>query len=111
MSKASHTLGDVLARLHATIETRKGADPDASYTALLLAGGVRKCAQKFGEEAIETVLAAVGGDKAHLTAEAADALYHLMVTLAAAGVSPDDVAAELARRESQSGHAEKAGRK
>ncbi|MEO1241520.1 MAG: phosphoribosyl-ATP diphosphatase [Pseudomonadota bacterium] len=104
-------LGDVLASLFRTIETRRGAAPDASYTASLLAGGRAKCAKKFGEEAVEAAIAGALEDNDALTAEAADALYHLMVLLASAGVSPDDVAAELAARQGVSGHVEKAARK
>lgn len=103
-------LGDVLARLYETIEARKGAAPDASYTASLLAAGVARCAKKFGEEAVEAAIAGAVGDKAALTDEAADVLYHLLVLMAAADVSPADVAAALAKREGVSGHDEKAGR-
>jgi phosphoribosyl-ATP pyrophosphohydrolase len=100
-----------LDRLFATIAARKAAgDPGASYTAKLLSEGVAKCAKKFGEEAVETALAAVSGDKAQLAAESADALYHLLVLWAAAGITPDDVYAALKARESQSGLAEKASR-
>ncbi len=99
-----------LDRLAATIAARQGADPDTSWTAKLLAGGPEACAKKFGEEAVEAVIEAIRGDRARLTAEAADVLYHLLVMLAACGVTLDDVAAELGRREGQSGLAEKAGR-
>ena len=99
-------------RLFATIAARKaGGDTGQSYTAKLLSQGVEKCAKKFGEEAVETVLAAVSGDKQHLAAESADALYHLLVLWAAAGITPEDVYAALKARESQSGLAEKASRK
>ena len=100
-----------LAALAATIAARKGADPDSSWTAKLLAKGPEKCAEKFGEEAIEAIIEAVKGDRASLTAEAADVLYHLLVMLAARDVTLDDVLAELARRQGQSGLAEKAARK
>ncbi len=100
-----------LDRLAATIAERRGADPDGSYTASLLAKGPEKCAEKFGEEAIEAVIEAVRGDRARLTAEAADVLYHMLVMLAARDVALDDVLAELARREGTSGHLEKAARK
>ena len=103
-------LGDVLSNLFETIERRKGASPDASYTASLLAAGAERCAKKFGEEAVEAALAGALGDKTRLTEEAADVLYHLLVLLAASGVSPEDVAVALAAREGQSGHAEKASR-
>ena len=87
------------------------ADPEAkSYTRTLAAKGVDKCAEKFGEEAVETIIAAVRGEPAALTAEAADTIYHLTVLLAVAGLSWDDVMAELSRRTGQSGLAEKAGR-
>ncbi len=101
---------NALYRLAATIETRRGADPEASWTAKLLAKGPEKCAEKFGEEAVEAIIEAVKGDSARLTAEAADVLYHLLVMLAARGVTLADVEAELARREGTSGIAEKAAR-
>ena len=99
-----------LDRLAATVAARKGADPDTSWTAKLLAKGPEKCAEKFGEEAVEAIIEAVKGDRARLTAEAADVLYHLLVMLAARDVTLDDVLAELERREGLSGLAEKAGR-
>ncbi len=98
-------------RLFAAIEARKGADPEQSYTAKLLSQGREKCAKKFGEEAIETCIAAVGQDRAALAAESADVLYHLLVVWAASGLKPDDVYGVLAAREGQSGLAEKAARK
>lgn len=96
--------------LFATIEARRGADPDSSWTAKLLAKGPEKCAEKFGEEAVEAIIEAVKGDRSALTAEAADVLYHLLVMLAAREVPLSDVLAELARRRGQSGIAEKASR-
>ncbi|MCT8328072.1 phosphoribosyl-ATP diphosphatase [Albidovulum sediminis] len=99
-----------LDRLAATIAARKGADPETSWTAKLLAKGPEKCAEKFGEEAVEAIIEAVRGDRARLTAEAADVLYHLLVMLAAREVTLADVQAELARREGTSGLAEKAAR-
>lgn len=99
-----------LDRLAATIAARKGADPDTSWTAKLLARGPEKCAEKFGEEAVEAIIEAVKGDRAKLTAEAADVLYHLLVMLAARDVTLADVLAELDRREGTSGLVEKAGR-
>jgi phosphoribosyl-ATP pyrophosphohydrolase len=99
-----------LERLAATIATRKGADPDTSWTAKLLAKGPEKCAEKFGEEAVEAIIEAVRGDRDRLTAEAADVVYHLLVMLAARDVTLADVLAELERREGQSGLAEKAAR-
>ncbi len=103
-------LAQVLARLSAVIESRKGADPAASYTARLLADP-DLAAKKLGEEAVETVIAAVKGDPNALAAESADLLYHWLVTMAAAGVPLDEVAARLEAREGVSGHDEKASRK
>ena len=97
-------------RLAATIEARKTADPESSWTAKLLAKGPEKCAEKFGEEAVEAIIEAVKGDKAKLTAEAADVLYHLLVMLAARDVTLADVLAELEKRAGTSGIAEKAAR-
>ncbi|AUH63317.1 phosphoribosyl-ATP diphosphatase [Paracoccus zhejiangensis] len=99
-----------LDRLAATIDARKGGDPDTSWTAKLLAKGPEKCAEKFGEESIEAIIEAVKGDRARLTSEAADVLYHLLVMLAARDLTLADVEAELARREGKSGIEEKAGR-
>ena len=99
-----------LERLAATIEARKGADPKESWTAKLLSQGAAKCAEKFGEEAVEAIIAAAKGDRGNLRDEAADVLYHLLVLLAAADVPLDDVLAELDRREGTSGIAEKAAR-
>ncbi|MDZ4086483.1 MAG: phosphoribosyl-ATP diphosphatase [Tabrizicola sp.] len=99
-----------LEKLAATIASRKGADPEASWTAKLLAKGPEKCAEKFGEEAVEAIIEAVKGDRARLTSEAADVLYHLLVMLAARDVTLTEVLAELDRREGTSGIAEKAGR-
>ena len=82
-----------------TIAQRAKADPDSSWTAKLLAKGPEKCAEKFGEEAVEAIVEAVKGDNARLTAEAADVLYHLLVMLAARDVTLADVLAELERRE------------
>jgi len=99
-----------LERLAATIAARKSASADDSWTAKLLSKGPEKCAEKFGEEAIEAIIAAVKNDKAELTAEAADVLYHLLVMLAARDVKLADVLAELERREGTSGIEEKAAR-
>ena len=99
-----------LDRLWATVEDRRGAEPDASWTARLLAKGPEKCAEKFGEEAIEAIVEAVRADRAALTREAADVLFHLMVMLAARDVPWSDVLAEIERREGTSGIAEKASR-
>lgn len=99
-----------LDKLFATIASRKGADPSQSYTAKLLAGGVEKCAKKFGEEATEAVIAAIQKDKVELAKESADVLYHLAVLWAASGLTPDDVYAILKAREGMSGLEEKASR-
>ena len=99
-----------LDRLAATIAARKGADPETSWTAKLLSKGPEKCAEKFGEEAVEAIIEAVKGDRAKLTSEAADVVFHLAVMLAARDLTLADVAEELARREGQSGIAEKATR-
>lgn len=103
-------LSATLTRLEATIAARKGADPDSSYTASLLAKGAERCAKKFGEEAVEAALAGALGQKDELAAEAADVLYHLAVLLAANELSFADVAAILDAREGVSGHDEKASR-
>ncbi|WP_120636009.1 phosphoribosyl-ATP diphosphatase [Ruegeria sp. EL01] len=100
----------ILNDLAATIEARKDAGPDSSWTAKLLAKGPEKCAEKFGEEAIEAIIEAIKGDQEKLIAEAADVLYHLLVMLAARDVALDDVLSELARRQGTSGVAEKASR-
>jgi phosphoribosyl-ATP pyrophosphohydrolase len=98
-------------RLEAVIRERKGADPASSYVASLFSKGREKIAQKVGEEATETIIAAMGSDPEKLVGEAADLLFHMLVLLADAGISPDDVLAELERREGVSGIAEKAARK
>ncbi|GGH36542.1 phosphoribosyl-ATP pyrophosphatase [Cribrihabitans marinus] len=100
----------ILHDLAATIEARKTADPESSWTAKLLAKGPEKAAEKFGEEAVEAIIEAVRGDRGRLAAEAADVLYHLLVMLAARDVALDDVLSELARRSGTSGIDEKAGR-
>ena len=101
---------DFLDTLESVIRARKGGDPDTSYVAKLFSRGRAKIAQKLGEEATETVIAAMAGDRAELTGEAADLIFHLLVLLADADVSLDDVRAELRRREGVSGIAEKASR-
>ena len=101
---------NTLDTLAATIAARASADSESSWTAKLLAKGPEKCAEKFGEEAVEAIIEAVKGDKTRLTSEAADVLYHLLVMLAAREVTLDDVLAELDRRMGQSGLDEKAGR-
>ena len=99
-----------LHHLETTIRARRGAEPAASYVAQLHARGVPVIARKLGEEAIETVVAALGGSREELVGEAADLLFHLLVLLSAKGVALDDVLTELARREGVSGLDEKAGR-
>ncbi|MCW3836446.1 phosphoribosyl-ATP diphosphatase [Sphingomonas canadensis] len=101
---------DPLDALEAVIRERRGADPSTSYVAKLSARGRAKIAQKLGEEAVETVIAAIADDREELTKEAADLVFHLLVLLADAGLSLADVRAELARREGVSGIAEKASR-
>ena len=103
-------LGSALGRLWQVIQSRRAADPQTSYTARLFLRGRAKIAQKLGEEAIETVIEGLGNNPTALVGESADLLYHLFVLWAAAGVSPADVAAELARREGTSGLAEKRAR-
>lgn len=100
----------VLERLLVTIAERRTADPDGSYTAKLLSGGVPKIAQKVGEEAVETVIEALRGDRESLAAESADLLYHLLVLWTASGLEPAEVWDKLAEREGTSGLAEKAAR-
>lgn len=97
--------------LAAVIAQRAKADPDTSWTAKLLAKGPEKCAEKFGEEAVEAIIEAIKDDKARLTSEAADVLFHLLVMLQSRDVPLSDVMAELARRQGVSGIAEKAARK
>ena len=97
-------------QLDTRLSQRAAASPEESYTARLLHDGTDRCARKFGEEAVEAIVAAVSRDRAGLTAEAADVVYHLLVLLRSAGVPLAEVLAELERRTSQSGHAEKASR-
>jgi phosphoribosyl-ATP pyrophosphohydrolase len=101
---------DILERLVVTIAARKNADPGSSYTAKLLAGGAPLAGKKFGEEAVETVIAAVQGEADAIAAESADLIYHWLVLLAATSVDLDAVAAKLEAREGTSGIAEKASR-
>ncbi|KFI30808.1 phosphoribosyl-ATP diphosphatase [Paenirhodobacter enshiensis] len=101
---------NTLERLAATIQARKDADPDSSWTAKLFSKGANKCAQKFGEEAIEACMAVAKDDRDNLIYESADVLYHLLVMLTARGVTLEEVLAELERREGTSGIAEKAAR-
>jgi phosphoribosyl-ATP pyrophosphohydrolase len=100
----------VLTELAATIQARRNATADASYTKSLLDAGPARCAKKFGEEAVEAVIAAVGQDDAALKAEAADVFFHLLVLLESRNIPLADVLAELKARQGTSGHAEKAAR-
>ena len=100
-----------LADLERIVDARAKADPSESWTAKLVASGQQKAAKKLGEEAVETVIAAIEGEKAALTSETADLLYHLIVVLKIGGVPLQDVMGELERRTGQSGLAEKASRK
>ena len=99
-----------LSRLEAVIASRRSGDPGSSYVAKLNAKGLPKIAQKLGEEAVETVIAALAEDDAALTGEAADLLFHLLILLHERGLSIAQVLAELDRREGKSGIAEKAAR-
>jgi phosphoribosyl-ATP pyrophosphohydrolase len=101
----------VLDRLYVVIDSRKGADPDTSYTARLFARGRQQIAKKLGEEAVEALIEGIRGDRPKLIGESADMLYHLLTLWAATNVKPKAVWAELARREGLSGLAEKAARK
>lgn len=103
-------MADTLVRLEQTIADRRGADPATSYVARLMASGRAKIAQKVGEEAVETVIAAMAGNSGQLVSEAADLLFHLTVLLAEQGLSLEAVLKELDRREGISGIAEKAAR-
>ena len=100
-----------LDQLNDRVAQRASASPDESYTAKLLRDGIDRCARKFGEEAVELIVSAASRDKAGLTGEAADVLYHLLVLLKAADVPLADVMGELERRTGQSGIEEKAARK
>ncbi len=102
---------DVLDRVSAAIEQKRGADPSSSYVAALFAKGDDAILKKIGEEATETVMAAKDGDRLRIVAEVSDLWFHCLVLLARHGLGPDDVRAELARREGISGITEKASRK
>jgi len=104
------TTQDTLSRLVATIAARRNADPAISWVAKLHARGLPVIARKFGEEAVETITAALAGTREELVGEAADTIFHLLVLLDAKGVTLDEVLAELDRREGTSGIAEKASR-
>lgn len=100
-----------LEKLVGDIAVKASASPEVSYTAKLISQGVAKCAKKFGEEAVELALASVSKNKTETAKEAADVLYHFFVLLAVTGVTPDDVMAELKRREGTGGLVEKASRR
>jgi phosphoribosyl-ATP pyrophosphohydrolase len=99
-----------LSDLEIIVKQRAGAGAQHSYTASLIEKGINKCAEKFGEEAIEAIIAAATNNRDELTKETADVLFHLLVLLRAADISLSDVYSELQRRTSQSGHQEKASR-
>ena len=111
MADPTDTRDDILDRLAAAIALRRGADAATSYVAALFAKGDDAILKKIGEEATETVMAAKDGDKLRITAEVADLWFHCLVLLERHGLGPDDVRAELARREGTSGIAERASRK
>jgi phosphoribosyl-ATP pyrophosphohydrolase len=102
--------GFTLDDLAAIIKARRAASAEKSYTKSLFEAGPPRIAKKFGEEAVEAVIASLGDDRSALTSEAADVLYHLLVMLEAGGVTLDEVLSELESRTRQSGHAEKAAR-
>ncbi len=102
---------NTLDQLAQTIAERAKADPDSSWTAKLLAKGPEKCAEKFGEEAVEAIIEAIKDDRQGLISESADVLFHLLVMLQSRGIALDEVLAELAKRQGTSGIAEKAARK
>ena len=106
----SRRFSETLERLHGTIQARHGADPESSYTAKLLGQGVERVAKKFGEEAVELIIASAGGNPEAAIAESADLIYHWLVLMAASNVSLDQIAAQLEAREGTSGLAEKASR-
>jgi len=110
-SKSDDKASDVIERVFETIESRRGGDPKTSYVAKQFDRGRAKIAQKIGEEATETVIAAMQKDKREIIAESTDLLFHLMMLWADAGVKPADVCEELARREGLSGITEKKERK
>lgn len=103
-------MSDILKKLAATLEARKGADPQSSYVAGLYAKGLDAILKKIGEEATETVLAAKGGDRAQIIHETADIWFHTLIMLVQTGLKPDDILKELERRFDVSGLDEKAAR-
>lgn len=104
-------MSDILARVAATLESRKSAAADSSYVASLYGKGLDAILKKIAEEAAETIMAAKDGDAQHIVYEVADLWFHTMILLAQQGLNPQDVLNELARREGVSGHTEKAARK
>lgn len=96
--EARRSFGDVIDELWTVIESRRGADPDESYTAKLLTGHEDKLLKKIAEEAGEVIMAAKDADKEHLRYEIGDVVYHLLVVMARWGLNPDDLAEELAAR-------------
>jgi phosphoribosyl-ATP pyrophosphohydrolase len=110
MGAGRETSSIVLERLWGVVMSRRDADPAASHSARLLSRGIAKVAQKFGEEAVECLIEAVAGNRAALIGESADVLYHLIVLWVASGLRPEEVWAELVRREGISGITEKAAR-
>ncbi len=110
MAPTPKPTGTVLDELYAVVEARRGADPAESYVAKTLAGGTPMVARKLGEEAVETVVAAMAGERAGVVGESADLLFHLLLLWADAGIEPAEVFAELERRRGTSGLAEKAAR-
>jgi len=104
-------MSDVLDRLYNVVLERRGANPEKSYIAKRLEQGTHKIAQKLGEEAVETVIAAVAKDRAGVISESADLLFHWLLLLADAGIKPSEVMDELTHREGISGLDEKASRK
>lgn len=104
-------MSDILARVAATLESRKSSEAGSSYVASLYTKGLDAILKKVAEEAAETIMAAKDGDKQHIVYEVADLWFHTMILLAQQGLSPQDVLNELARREGVSGHTEKAARK
>jgi phosphoribosyl-ATP pyrophosphohydrolase len=103
-------MSDIIKDLFDTIQSRKGADPESSYSAALLSKGTAKIAQKVGEEAVETCIEALQGNKDKIAAESADLLYHLLVLWVDQGLTPEDIYAVLQKRQGTSGHDEKASR-
>ncbi len=102
---------DTLERLYKVVEDRRGGDPDTSYVAKRLKQGTAKISQKLGEEAVETVIAAMRGDKKELINESADLIFHWLLLLVDQGITLDEVMDEMTRREGTSGHVEKKRRR